>query len=303
MKRATKRKFNNYLYIILFCALPILHLILFTIVPFIVNVINSFYSMSYTQNNGFVGVDNYKDIFCTPEFWESLKVSLYYIASAILQTFIAFFLALILVKQKKFYNFFKGCIFLPYLINSIAIGFIFRLFFTRGFIFDSLLSGIGVDINNLPFWLRDKPINNIVLAFVSLWRYTGFNMILFIGGLISIDKNLYDVAKVDGASKFDQFKYITFPNMRKLFFMVLMLSVISSLNEFDLPYVISSGGSNGTATFLIYVFKTANISRKVGLASAMVVVLCIIIFTLLAFCWCVYSLIKKLKNRGGQFEK
>ena len=274
-----------------------IHLILFTFVPFIENIVNSFYSMSYTQNNGFVGGNNYIEIFSTYEFWKSLKVCGYYVVSAILQTFIAFFLALILVKNKKVYNFFKGCIFLPYLINSIAIGFIFKLFFTRGFIFDSLLGGLGVNLSSLPFWLRDKPINNIVLGLISLWRYTGFNMILFVGGLISIDKNLYNAAKVDGATKFDEFKYITFPNMKKLFLSVLMLSVISSFNEFDLPYIVSSGGANGTTTIMIYIYKTANISRKVGLASAMVVVLCAIIFVLLTFCFSVRALFKKLKYK------
>ena len=77
--------------------------------------------------------------------------------------------------------------FFPYLINGIAIGFIFKFFYTRGYVFDTVLQWCGFELDNLPYWLRDQSINNISLVATSVWRYFGQNMVLFIGAIMSVD--------------------------------------------------------------------------------------------------------------------
>ena len=284
----------------LFFILPAITLLcLFVLIPFVDTIINSFYDMSYTKNNGYVGFDNYREIFANEDYMHSLKVSLYYVVSAILQVILALFLAILLNNNKKFMGLFKGCIFIPYLVNAVAIGYMFRLFLTRGFIFDTVLGALGFDLESLPFWLRDQGTNNIVLATISLWRYTGFNMIIFLGALSSIDQNNYNMASLDGAGTYQKLRHITLPSIKKVFWLTMLLSVISSLNEFELPYIIASGGSNKTATFMIYIFRSGQISHKVGLASAMSVVLIsfiIGILLLLFVCYLIYTRIRRRRS-------
>lgn len=300
-----KEKINNkkLMIIISFCFLPLLLLFFFIYYPFIQTFINSFFSMSYTRNNGYVGFENYLELFQNGDYFSSLKVSFYYIGAAIIQNILALFLATLLYSNPKFSNFFKNSIFLPYLVNAIAISFIFRLFFTQGLVLDSILGFFGIPIDQLPYWLRDQSINNFSLSFVSIWRYTGFNMIILLGAMLSINKNQYDIATIDGMNIMQKFKFITFPNIKKVFYLTLMLSVVSSLNEFEIPYVIASGGANGTATFMIYIYKTAFIAQKIGLASAMVVLLMLMVMALSILLSLVFGLMGKNKNELNEIVK
>ena len=100
-----------------------------------------------------------------------------------------------------------------------------------------------------------------------------------------------------------KFKFITFPNIKKVFYLTLMLSVVSSLNEFEIPYVIASGGANGTATFMIYIYKTAFIAQKIGLASAMVVLLMLMVMALSILLSLVFGLMGKNKNELNEIVK
>ncbi len=105
-------------------------------------------------------------------------------------------------------GFFKGAMFFPYLINGIAMGFIFKFFYTRGYVLDSVLQWCGFNLDQLPYWLRDQSINNWSLVGTSIWRYLGQTMILFIGAIMSIDRSLFEAAEIDGANRFQQFIHI-----------------------------------------------------------------------------------------------
>ena len=125
----------------------------------------------------------------------------------------------------------------------------------------------------MPYWLRDQSINNWALAFASIWRYTGFSLIIFIGAIGSIESSVFESSKLDGANRLQQFKHIIWPNIKRIVYINLMLSVVSSLTEFELPFAIASGGANGTATYMTLIYRIAFTEHKVGLASAMVVIL------------------------------
>ena len=104
----------------------------------------------------------------------------------------------------------------------------------------------------------------------------GQNMVLFIGAIMSVDSSLYEAAAIDGASGWDKFKYIIFPSIKTIIVLNLILSITGSLSAFEPPYVIT-GGNFGTGTYFVIMNKLAHESQKVGLASAMAVVLLIII--------------------------
>ena len=207
----------------------------------------------------------------------ALKLSVYYMVGAILQLVIALYLATILSFKVKGGNVFKGLMFFPYLISGIAIGFIFKFFYTRGYVFDTILQWIGFNIDNLPYWLKDQKVNNWSLVATSVWRYFGQNMVLFIGAIMSVDADLYEAAELDGANKFQQFKHIILPSIKTIVTLNVILSITGSLSAFEQPYVITNG-ANGTGTYFVIMNTIAHTSQKVGLASAMAVVLLLIIF-------------------------
>lgn len=206
----------------------------------------------------------------------ALKLSLFYIAGALIQLVLALFLATILSFKVKGGNIFKGFLFFPYLISGIAIGFIFKFFYTRGFVFDTILQWCGFQLDNLPYWLKDTRVNNWSLVATSVWRYLGQMMVLFIGAIMSVDAELYEAAELDGANKLQQFKHIILPSIKTIVTLNIILSITGSLSAFEPPYVITNGG-NGTGTYFVIMNRIAHTSQKVGLASAMAVVLLVII--------------------------
>lgn len=268
---------QKWLVILTFAVLPVFLLILFTYYPFVKMVEYSFYNMSYTKVKGMVGLKNYVDIFTKPELLATFRISLYYMAGAVVQIIMALYFATVLSFKTKGKGFYKGAMFFPFLINGIAIGFIFKFFYTRGYVLDSVLGLFGIPLESLPYWLRDQSVNNWSLVGTSVWKYMGQNMVLFSGAIMSVDPNLYEAASIDGANKWQQFRHIILPSISTVLMLNVILSITGSLSAFEPPYVITSMGGNGTATYFIKMHETAHTLHKVGLASAMAVVLILVI--------------------------
>ena len=244
------RKGQQAVIIVLFMIVPLTLLLLFTYYPFAEMFKFSFYKMKYVGERTFVGLRNYKEVFTRDDCFRSLWLSLYYMGGAVIQLALALYLATILSFKVKGGDFFKGCMFFPFLINGIAIGFIFKFFYTRGFVLDTVLGWIGFNQENLPYWLKDTSINNFSLVATSVWKYFGQNMVLFVGAMMSVDSELYEAAMLDGANKWQQFKYIMLPSIKTIVMLNLIMSISGSLSAFEPPYVVMSGGANGTATYL-----------------------------------------------------
>ncbi len=277
LKWIKSRKGQQAIIIVAFMLIPLLLLFTFTYFPFGEMFKFSFYKMKYIGPRTFVGWKNYIDVFRRDDIFGALKLSFYYMGGSVIQLAIALYLATMLSFKVKGGNFFKGLMFFPFLINGIAIGFIFKFFYTRGFVFDTVLQWCGFSLENLPYWLKDQQINNVSLVATSVWRYFGQNMVLFIGAIMSVDSELYEAADLDGANKFQQFLYIILPSIKTIVTLNVILSITGSLSAFEPPYVITSG-ANGTGTYFVIMNEVAHVSGKVGLASAMAIVLLMIIF-------------------------
>ena len=268
---------QKVLVMLAFLIIPMVLLMVFTYIPFAEMVKFSFYNMKYIGARKFVGWKNYIKVFSRKDCFGALKLSLYYMGGSVVQLSLALYLATILSFKVKGGDVFKGFMFFPFLINGIAIGFIFKYFYTRGFVFDTVLQWCGFQLDSLPYWLKDRSINNISLVGTSVWRYFGQNMVLFIGAIMSVDNELYEAAMLDGANKFQQFRYIIMPSIKTIFVLNVILSISGSLSAFEPPYVITDG-ANGTGTYFVVMHEIAHTQQKVGLASAMAVVLLLIIF-------------------------
>ncbi len=268
---------QKWFVIVTFAIVPLLLLLVFTYIPFGKMIEFSLYDRSYTKIRGFVGLKNYTRIFTRSDYFDAMFLSVYYMGGALIQLALALYFATLLSFKTRAGNLFKGTIFFPYLINGIAIGFIFKFFYTRGFVLDTVLGFLGFNPESLPYWLRDQSINNYSLVATSVWRYMGQNMVMFIGAIMSVDPTLYEAAEIDGANRWKQFLYIILPSIKTIVMLNVILSITGSLSAFEPPYVIMGGGASGTATYFIKMHQTAHIDQRVGTACAMAVVLMIII--------------------------
>ncbi len=275
-EKLKSRKVQQMLVIVTFLFAPLLLLIVFTYLPFMKMVQFSFYNMKYIGPRKFVGLANYADVFHRPEIFRALLVSVYYMGGAVVQLGLALFFATMMVFKVKGESVFKAAMFFPYLICGIAVGFIFKFFYARGFVLDSLLQIFGMDLEDIPYWLQDQSINNFALAATSVWRYTGQNMIMFLGAMMSVDNDLYEAAALDGANNWHRFVYIILPSIKSIVVLNLILSISGSLSAFEPPYVITNG-TMGTGTYFVIMNRLAHENQKVGLACAMAIVLLVII--------------------------
>ena len=161
---------------------------------------------------------------------------------SVVQMALALLFATILSFKCKGSKFFRGALYFPCLICGISVGFIFKFFYTRGYVFDTVLQWCGFQLDSLPYWLKDQSVNNWSLVGASIWRYLGQNVILFIGAIASVDPVLYEAAEIDGANAWHRFKDIILPSISTIVVLNLIISVSGALSAFEMPYVVTGGG-------------------------------------------------------------
>ncbi|MFD0686063.1 carbohydrate ABC transporter permease [Actinomadura fibrosa] len=257
-----------------YLAIPLALLVVFTYIPVVDMVAYSFTDWDgLSPQRTYVGLDNYVDLFTRPQLFQVFAVSLFYLVGAMVQIVAALYFATLLSFNVRLRNLFKGILFFPYLINGVAIGFVFLYFFQPGGTLDSVLGIFGIGPR---LWLGDPDLVNTSLASVSVWRFMGLNMVLFIGAIQSIPPELYEAAALDGAGRWGQFRHIIVPGIKPIISLSVILAVSGALSVFEIPFIMT-GGSNNTETFVIQTIKLAFNFNKVGLASAAAVVLLAIV--------------------------
>jgi multiple sugar transport system permease protein len=259
----------------LFLAAALTLLVTFTYIP-----VGNMISYSFTDWDGmspdknFVGTKNYVELFTRPDLFQVFFVSLFYLAAAAVQIVMALYFATILSFRTRFRNLFKGLLFFPYLINGVAVAFVFLYFFKQGGTLDSFLALIGVHSDTL--WLGDPDLVNWSLSGVSVWRFLGLNFVLFLGAIQSIPAELYEAAEIDGATRWQVFRNIIAPSIRPVIGLSVILAISGSLAVFEIPFIMTRGFGE-SKTFVIQTVKLAFDFNKMGLASAMAVVLLVIV--------------------------
>ncbi len=277
---------QKYVTTVVFLLIPLVLLVLFTLIPAINMGIYSFQERDQLGvNPEWVGFENYERLFTDESYLKTFANSIYYFFGSFVQLSLALFIATLLCSKIKFANVFKGVMFFPYMMNGVAVSLIFRRFFQKG---DGITNTEGT-LNSIiemfggdPVkWLSNADIVNFCLVFVSIWRYIGFDIIMFIGAIQSISPDIYEAADLDGANAWQRFRYIIFPSIRPIVALQLILAIKGSASVFEIPYIIT-GGRGGTSTFVIKTIETAFQYQKIGLASAMAIVLLAIILIITA---------------------
>ena len=267
----TQRKFI----IALFLLIPLTLLFVFTYLPAINMISYSFTDWKGYGAKNFIGMQNYINIFSDPEIFSVLKNSLYYFVGGLIQLGLSFVFAVIINSKIKGKGFFKSLFFFPYLINGVAISLMFLFFFQPSGTLDTVLSMLGLD-GMIRQWLGDAHYVNFSLAFTSIWRFFGYNFIIFLGALQSISDEVLEAADLDGAGDWQKIRYIYIPSVKRIIQLNLVLNISGAISVFEIPYIMT-GGANGSSTFVIETMKTAFTYNKVGKASAMAVIVMLIV--------------------------
>lgn len=274
-------KTQRYLILFGFLLIPVLLSLTFTYYP-----AASLLYYSFTDWTGlgwhmnWVGLDNYKEIFSRPEIFGVFKNNAYYFVGGLIQTAISLYFAVILTNRLRGRNFFRVMLFLPYVLHSVAVVIMFRNVYHAEYgSLNIFLDAVGLHSWQQE-WLGNKHIVNISLAFISMWKFMGLNMVIFIGAMQSIPSDLYEASKIDGASGWQSFRFITMPSIKSVVQLMLIMSLAGSLEAFDTPYIMMKG-ANDTSTFVIQTVDMAFKFQKAGLASAMAVVLLMMVIVLI----------------------
>ena len=273
-------KTQRKLIITLFLLIPLTLLFVFTYLPAINMIAYSFTDWKGYGAKNFVGMQNYINIFSDPEIFSVLKNSLYYFVGGLIQLGLSFVFAVILNSKIKGKGFFKSLFFFPYLINGVAISLMFLFFFQPSGTLDTVLSMLGLD-GMIRQWLGDAHYVNFSLAFTSIWRFFGYNFIIFLGALQSISDEVLEAADLDGAGDWQKIRYIYIPSVKRIIQLNLELNISGAISVFEIPYIMT-GGANGSSTFVIETMKTAFTYNKVGKASAMAVIVMLIVASVAA---------------------
>ncbi|MFP4178169.1 MAG: carbohydrate ABC transporter permease [Acholeplasmataceae bacterium] len=260
-----------------FLAVPLFLLIVFTYLPAFNMVRYSFFRWDGTSPfMDYVGLKNYETLFDNPRYYGVIFNSLYYLFASFVQLFLALILAYWLSFKLKGTNFFKGVFFFPYLLNGVAVALMFLFFFEPNGTLNSIIRLFGKD-DAIRLWLTEPFINNTLLATISIWRYIGFNIVLFIAVIQSISSELYEAAEIDGANRRQILFQIIVPNIKLIIVLNMILAVKGAISVFEVPFLIT-GGDWGTSTFVIEALNiTFGANPRYGLGSAFAVVLLVII--------------------------
>lgn len=273
IQNLSRLKAQKALLIVAFLSVPLFLLIVFTYLPALNMIRYSFYRWDGTAPTmQWFGLKNYQILFSNPQYLKVMVNCLYYLVGSFVQLFLALVIAFVLSFKFRGSNFFKGVFFFPYLLNGVAVALMFLFFFQPEGTLNTILRFIGAD-NAITLWLIKPVVNNILLASISIWRYIGFNIVLFIAVIQSISSEIYEAAEVDGANRSQILWLIVLPNIRMIVGLNLILAVKGAISVFEVPFLITRG-SWGTSTFVIKALNiTFGANPQYGLGSAFAVVL------------------------------
>lgn len=262
--------------VISFLFVPLLLLCVFSFYP-----ATQLFNLSMTDWDGinetrnYIGFDNYRSLIDDPSQMEPILNTFYYFAGAVIQICLALWFAILVNSKLAGRNLFKTLLFIPFVLNTVAASMVFQIFYQVDGALDNFLQLVGLSGWIKP-WLLDTSVVNWALVGASIWRYLGFNLILFYGVLQSIPQDQYEAARIEGAGEWQQFRFITLPSIKLVFGLQVFLAFVGSLSVFDIPMIITKG-ANGTKTFVMATLETAFTFNNFGLASAMAVVLLLIV--------------------------
>lgn len=278
---ASKREKLGYY---LFLAPAFLVFLVFIFIPMIASFVLSFFSYSMTtiKEPEFVGLKNFITLFQTPVFRTAMKNTVVYTAFTVPTTMacglcIALLINSRLVRRKNFY---KVCYYIPYVSSMVAVAIVFSLVFNSSpnGIMNQILGKLGI----APVgWLSNDKWAMFVVVLLSVWKELGYVMVIYTGGLLSISQDIYEAVSLDPISSWKKLIYITLPMLRPTTLFLLVVETIGSFQVFTPVQIMTNGGPGySTTTIVTYLYQKGFQEYKMGMASAIAVIMFVILLFL-----------------------
>jgi len=241
------------------------------------------YALADLANLRFVGLSNYWKLLQTPLFWQALGNTLYFVVAGVPLSIAASLGAALLLHSRlaRFKPFFRTALFAPVVTTLVAVAVIWRyLLNTRYGLLNYALGAVGIDPVD---WLGDPHWAMPAIILFAVWKNFGYNMIIFLAGLQSIPEELYEAARIDGASIWRQFASVTLPMLSPVVLLVTILTIAGYFQLFAEPYVMTQGGPlQSTVSVLYFMYEEGFKWWNLGSASAVAFVLFLLIFAVTA---------------------
>lgn len=258
----------------------LLGMILFNIIPIILAVYYSFTEYTVLQAPRWIGLGNYHEMFVVDElFWKSLYNTIYFsVFSVPISLILALFLAMLLNSRVPGQSFFRATFFLPSIVPVVAASVIWAWILHPEYgLVNDMLAKVGIPG---PPWLSSEVWSKPAFILMSLWGI-GPTAIIFLAGLQDVPQHLYEAAEIDGANLWQRIRHITLPLLTPTIFFNLVLGIIGAFQVFTQAYIVSAGGPLwSTLFYVLYLYNQGFQYFKMGYASALAVVLFVIILVL-----------------------
>jgi multiple sugar transport system permease protein len=239
----------------------------------------------------FVGLENYARLLTNEDFWKSLAITVWYVVLAIpLQLVLGLVIAYLLFQPIRARSAYRTAYFLPYITSTVAAAIVWRWIYSTDYgllnglldavglppgkwlnessgVFQLLLGNLGIGV---PDWLGGPSVALVCCALFSIWVFLGFNVVINLAGLGNVSKELYEAARIDGATEWMVFRKITLPLLSPTTFFLFIVGTIGALGAFNHIFVMTAGGPlDSTRTVMLLVFNTFYRQTRVGYGSAM----------------------------------
>ena len=260
--------------------------LIFGIFPILYTSYMAFFNWDPLGEKVFIGLGNFVNLLADDTLWKALRNTLsIWVLGTVPQLALALYMATLLNRTRlKFSGFWRSAILIPNVTSVLAIAVIFSSLYGRDFgLINYALSFFGIDKIN---WMNGTFSSHVEIATMIIWRWTGYNALIYLAAMQSIPKELYESAQLDGANGWEQFRYITLPGIRNVLIFTVTMSTIGGLQTFNEPYILGGvTGGNDKQFYTLAMFLYEEAFRKFqfgyGAAIGIFIFFCVVIFALI----------------------
>ncbi len=269
---------HQTLWIILFLTPSLIGLLFFVVIPIIASLGLTLFQWNLLNDPIFIGLQNFKELFSDHKFWAAFRHTLYFIVGYIpLVMICSIAVALVLNQKLVGRKLLRTAFYVPVVSAWVAVALLWTWIFNPKYGLINFLLGF-IDVTG-PAWLYDPQWAMIAIIITSVWKDTGFFMLMFLSGLQNIPSSYYEAAEIDGANGAQKFWYITFPLLTPTTFFAITMALINSFQVFDQISIMTDGGPAGATTVVVQqIVSNAFEYSRMGYASTISWVLFIFVF-------------------------
>lgn len=251
-------------------------MIVFILLPICINVFLSFTDYNLNTMN-FVGLKNYTRMFHDPILKKSIiNTLLYSVVTLFLNMALGLLISILVLRTGKALGLIRTIVFLPYVISMASASMIWLWIYEPGYgLLNSIITFFGGTSKD---WVYDVSLAMGCIIVVTVWKFVGYNMVIYTSGIMNIPAQLYEAAMIDGANVWCQFKYITWPMLQPITFFLMITGFINNFNVFEQVSILTGGGPvNSTTTLMHQIYIRGFVDYQFGYASAITVLMMVVV--------------------------